>query len=105
MFVAEIVIEDNISYCLRVFGYSSFLALVLQEEEEGHSNMAPDGRSTAATNLGSHPQVLLLRTPVAAQVVQSTMEQELGTLAKPLLDFYMVVEVVGELVGEQKRQP
>jgi hypothetical protein len=33
------------------------------------------------------------------------MEQELGTLAKPLLDFYMVVEAVGELVGEQKRQP
>ena len=37
------------------------------------------------------------------------MEQELETLAKPLLDFYMVVEVVGELVGElvgeQKRQP
>jgi hypothetical protein len=33
------------------------------------------------------------------------VEQELETLAKPLLDFYMVVEVVGELVGEQKRQP
>jgi hypothetical protein len=66
MFVAEIVIEGNISYCLRVFGYSSFLALVVQEEEEGHSNMALVGRSTAATDLGSHPQVLLLRTSVAA---------------------------------------
>jgi len=68
MFVAETVIEDNISYCLRVFGYSSFLALVVREEE-GHSNMAPVGRSTAATDLGSHPQVLLLRTSVAAEAV------------------------------------
>jgi hypothetical protein len=33
------------------------------------------------------------------------MEQELETLAKSLLDFYMVVEVVGELAAEQKRQP
>jgi hypothetical protein len=68
MFVAETVIEDNISYRLQVFGYSSFLALVVQEEE-GHSNMALVGRSTAATHLGSHPQVLLLRTSVAAQAV------------------------------------
>jgi hypothetical protein len=70
MFVAETVIEDNISYCLRVFGYSSFLALVVQEEEEeGHSNMELVGRSTAATDLGSYPQVLLLRTSVAVQAV------------------------------------
>jgi hypothetical protein len=68
MFVAETVIEDNIPYFLRVFGYSSFLALVVREEE-GHSKMALVGRSTAATDLGLHPQVLLLRTSVAAQAV------------------------------------
>lgn len=67
MFVAETVIEDNIPYFLRVFGYSSFLALVVREE--GHSKMALVGRSTAATDLGLHPQVLLLRTSVAAEAV------------------------------------